>query len=208
MTAPAIEFRAGPHTYHLAGRQIPHVTGVLEALERFLGVDPAVLEWAAERGRHVHAACHYLDEGDLHEDSLDSEIRPYVDAYRQFLRDVRPRWTAIEQRVYCPVYQYAGTLDRVGTLMLPGAEGMAVVDLKTVSSLSPVTGLQLAAYDHAYRYTDRRRKPLARYALQLRPDRTYKLKRYDELTDLAVFISQLTVTGWARRNNRTQEIPA
>jgi len=206
-----IGFEPVSHTYRLAdGRQVPHVTGILVALEQFYGVPPSALEYAAERGRDVHAACQYLDEGDLDEGSLDAEIAPYVAAYRRFLADVRPEWIAIEERVYSERWGYAGTLDRAGLLSPHGVRGerRVVLDIKTVSSLSPVTGLQLAAYDEAYRGGDRRSRALLRYGLQLRPSGDYRLQRYDEPTDLSVFLAQLTVAGWCRRHGKTQEIAA
>ena len=196
------------HTYTTeAGTRVPGVTSVIEPLERYAGVDPAVLEWASERGRAVHLACDLLDEGDLDERSLDPEIVPYVEAYCCFLEEARPSWSAIEHVVHSERYGYAGRLDRVGTLACLRGSPRVVCDIKTVAALSPVTGLQLAAYAEALR-TDQRTKTLRRFALQLRHDGAYRLKEYTERSDLSVFLAQLTVAGWCRRHNRPQEIRA
>src|SRR5690606_40991357 len=59
-----------------------------------------------------------------------------------FLYDYRPKWTGIEERVYHPIYGYAGTADRFGVM-----DGLAgVLDVKTTSRIHNETGVQLAAY--------------------------------------------------------------
>jgi len=201
-----LTFDPATHTYRLGSRVLPHVTGVIKPLEDYAGVPPSVLEWASERGRMVHEACQFLDEDDLDESSLDPEIAPYVEAYRRFLEEVRPEWYAIEQPVHSDRYGYAGTLDRVGYLTGLKRSPRAVVDLKAVAKLSPVTGLQLAAYAEAW-CVGGAAPLIARYALQLRPDKTYRLKRYDEPTDLSTFLSQLSVANWCRRHGKQQGDP-
>lgn len=203
-----IDFDPETHTYRVRGVLVPHVTGILTPLERYYGVPSGALEYASERGRDVHSACEYLDQDDLDPASLDEEIAPYVTAYERFLDDARPEWEAIESWVWSERYGYAGTLDRVGVLHGLKRTPAAVIDIKTVSALSPVTGLQLAAYEHAYREMRGRgaARRLARYALQLRPDSTYRLAQYAEPTDYSVFLAQLSVAGWCRRHGKTQEI--
>lgn len=198
-------FDAPTHTYRVDGHMVPHVTGIIAAVESFYGVPPATLEFASERGRAVHLACELLDQNDLDESSIDPEVAPYLAAYRAFIEDAKPEWSAIEKPVYCVRYRYAGTLDRVGILRGLKGSPQAVVDIKCVAGLSPATGLQLAAYEAADR-NDQRKAIRARYALQLRPDGTYRLVPYDEPTDYAVFLAQLTVSNWCARHGRQQEI--
>jgi hypothetical protein len=203
-----IDFEPTGHTYSIAGRRIPGVTSVIEPLERFIGVDPAVLEYASERGRAVHLACDLVDEDDLDREALDPVLVPYVEAYERFRSELRPEWEAVEQVVYSERYGYAGRLDRAGCLYgIKNQAPRVVLDIKTVAALSPVTGLQLAAYAEAYD-PDRRRTPPRRFALQIKPDGTYRLQEYRERSDLSVFLAQLTIAGWCRRHNRTQEIAA
>lgn len=202
-----VEFDPVTHKYTVSGQRVPHVTGIIKPLEDYAGIPPSVLEYASERGRAVHLACELLDLDDLDESSLDPGIIGYVDAYRHFLAAAGPVWRGIERRVYSERWRYAGTLDRVGVLTKCKGAPEAVLDIKCVAALSPVTGLQTAAYEEADR-ADRRHKERARYALQLRADGTYRLRRYAEPTDLSVFLAQLTIHGWCLRHDRNQEIAA
>lgn len=192
-----LDFDAATHTYTLEGRAIPNVTRVLEPLEHFDKVPPSILEYASERGTAVHRATELYDTGELDEASLDDELVPYLEGWKKFLDESGFQILRIERRVYHERYRYAGTLDRQGIL----GDDPWIIDIKTVSQLSPVTGLQTAAYaDPAHE--DKRTKAPRRGAVQLRPDGTYRLKEYREQTDFAVFLAALNLYNWRNRNGR------
>jgi hypothetical protein len=196
-----VTFTEMPHEYRVAGVVVPHVTGVLADLEDWFGVAPSVLEYASERGKLVHLATQMLDEGDLDEDSIDPVIAPFLAAYRQFKADAAPEWEGIEERVYHEQYGYCGTLDRRGVLKAVKGSPECILDLKCVATISPATGVQTSAYDAAAPKTRKKRQ---RYALQLKPNGQYLLKRYDDPSDWAVFTSLLNVHQWARRHGRQE----
>jgi hypothetical protein len=198
---PEVTFTESPHEYRVGGVVVPHVTGVLAPLEDYLGVPQSALEYASERGRAVHLATQLFDEDDLDEASVDPVIAPYLAAYRQFTADAAPVWEGIEERVYHEQYGYCGTLDRRGVLRAIKGSPDSLVDIKCVAQLSPATGVQTAAYDAAAPKTRKKRQ---RYALQLKPNGQYLLKRYDEPSDWAVFTSLLNVHQWARRHGRQE----
>ena len=187
------------NTYTVAGKSVPRVTTVLNTLYDFSGVPQDQLAFAADRGRMVHLATQYIDEGDFNFDYLDAQLKPYIDAYQQFLEDVRPQWSGIERLVHSEKYGYAGQLDRVGVLCGLKGEPEAIVDIKAVVKLSPITALQTAAYEMADR-VEHRESARARYALQLKKDGTYKLQKYDDPTDFSVFLSALSLHNWRTRN--------
>ena len=181
----------------------PSVTQVLKPLEDWFGVPASVLEHAAERGRAVHLATQFHDEGDLDEDTVHPEVMPYLKAYYRFLEEARPEWMGIEQIVHHERMGYCGMLDRHGVLHGVKKAPECILDIKAVSVLSPATGVQTAAYDDAHPKTSRRKR--ARYALQLKRDETYVLKRYDEPTDLGVFVSLYNVHNWRARHGRKEQ---
>lgn len=180
------------HEYFWDGKRVPGVTSLLKALHNFDHVPAGVLEAASERGTAVHLACEYLDKGMLDEDSLDPAIIGYVNAWRKFVAEKLPVWTAIEQSFYSPTLRYAGTLDREG--VIDGEEW--TLDIKTAVASHPVWGIQTAAYAHG------RGKPKSRRGtVQLRADGTYRFVEWKSSTDWPVFVSLITITSFLEQHS-------
>ena len=72
-------------------------------------IDP----WYLTRGKYVHLATELYDKGTLDEDTVDEEVRPYLEAYKAFRRDFSAKITGIEVQLYHPVYKYFGIVDRI-----------------------------------------------------------------------------------------------
>lgn len=191
-----LEFNAERHEYRVAGRIVPGVTSLLQSLHSFAGVPLDVLEEAQHRGSSVHAAAHYLDDDDLDEESLEPADAAYMPAYRRFLKDCTPNWTAIEVPVFHRTLRYAGTPDRIGEFTYQGKRvRQAVVDLKTSFASHPCWAMQCSAYAHAAGV------PTARqFTLQLRDDGTYRLKEWTDVDAWPAFVSLLTLRTWKERN--------
>jgi hypothetical protein len=183
-------FEPAEHRYFLRGQELISVTQTLKIAG--LVEDRFYTEEARQRGVYVHQACQLLDEGDLDWQGLDPVLRPYVEAYQDFLRVARPLWVFIEHRVYDEVRGYAGTLDRAGLVF--GRTEPLIIDIKT-GSLPPFVGPQTAAYrrclpeSHTWR----------RAALHLRSDGSFSLVPLDDRHDESVFLAALTVAQWKRR---------
>jgi hypothetical protein len=188
-----LEYDANSHEYRVDGAIVPHVTAITDTLIDFGGIAPDVLEHARDRGTAVHLLTELHDRGELDEDALADELRGYLTAYRRFIAEADPQWDAIEQRVYSARYRYAGTLDRVGSIGGKRSRKGVLVDIKATASIQPAVGPQTAAYAHAY--GDSR---LARFALQLRPDGTYRFHECRDQSDLPVFLAAMTVYNWRR----------
>lgn len=144
-----LAFDPATHAYTVDGAPWPYVTGILEAMgaSDYSMVPPDVLAVAAERGRLVHQACHYDDQGDLDETTLDPALVPYVHAWRRFREDhdVQPMAALVERPLAHEVLRYCGTPDCPATM--GGMRGKPVViDRKVVAQVQPATGLQLSAY--------------------------------------------------------------
>lgn len=207
LATPGLTFDDASHTYRLDGQVLPSVTQVLR--DNGLGgdfshVSPAILEHARQRGTAVHAAAHYLDEGDLDESTVAPEIRPFLDAWQAFKAERRVELLALEQRVACPVYRVAGTIDRVARV--PGLRGAILIDLKTNTPHG-------AAYQLAgYKLLAQHLKPLIgsgffvdRWAVELHPERTvpYTIHEYRNSRDRDVFLAALTLTHERARLGRS-----
>jgi hypothetical protein len=174
------------HTYtDDRGVVIPSVTEVISGvgLINFQGIDPQILHQAAAFGTAVHQACALDDLGDLDESTLDENLKPYLDAWRTCSRAMGWKWLNIEEPEFSEVYQFAGTPDRIGEML--------VVDIKTGSIVPPWTGLQTAAYSILTNITTARR-----IAVQLLPNGKFKVTEYTDRKDREVFLSALTVYTW------------
>lgn len=189
-----LEYDDELHEYRVKGRKLCSVTQAIGLPEALRGVNPAILEAAAEVGRAAHKATELFDLGLLDIEQLPDHILGYVAAWANFKRDTGFVCELIEWRGWHPVYRYAGTLDRVGEW--PGF-GRTQVDLKTTAVLYPEGGPQTAAYEKLLK------DPIAmRGSLQLRGDGTYAWHRWDSRKDWQVFLNMLGVHNWRKQNGR------
>lgn len=184
------------HVYTVNGVEVPSVTQVLASVGivdySFLGADREVY---LTRGRAIHVATHYDDEGDLDDTTLQPEHLPYLQAWRKFRFDSGFIPSRIEVPHYNPMWHYCGTPDRVG---LMGDEA-CLVDLK--SGTAPWwVAIQTAAYATFFEQPGRFR----RIGVELHDDGTYRRIDFacrDFLRDFRVFQAALVVYQ-AKRTNR------
>lgn len=198
--APRFAFDEAAHRYTLDGRVLPGVTQVLQPLYDFSGIPPGVLEKKSRLGTAVHLACELLDRDDLDEASEEGRaalepIAGYVNAYKRFLAQTQPRVVENETRLWHPAHLYAGTIDRRYEI----AGELWDVDLKTTVAISPVVGLQTAAYS-AMLVANGHPPAHRRAALQLLPSGDFRLVPFTDHQDLPVFLSMLTVHRFKQRS--------
>lgn len=185
------DFDEEAHVYRVDGRIVPSVTEILSGVglaENFMAggreIDPDVLANAAERGTMVHLAIELECLGELDEDTVDDEIWPYLEAWRQFVDDTGFLPVANEFRFYEPANDYCGTADMIGYL----GDQLTVLDLKTGSiGLKPWHKYQLAAYAGAIKGGSLWPH---RMMLHLRPE--LKRKRYRDYN----FSTASAATDW------------
>jgi hypothetical protein len=200
---PTLRFEAADHRYFLdpSGEEIPGVTRVLEdcGLVDWSMVPRDVLLIAQERGTAVHHALHYLDDGELDQDTLDEQLHGYVMAYLAFKNQCRFTPHLVEHRLVSLTHRFAGTLDRTGVLeRKDGGFDPCIVDFKSGVVL-PAHRIQLAAYQSAL--PDARQ--YRRITLALRADGTYRVHEYDGKDygrDLNVFHAATALWHWKRDN--------
>jgi hypothetical protein len=182
--------------YVIDGTRWPSVTEVLEivGLSDWSRVSENVLEFAAQRGRDVHATLQGIDTGVLEGLTPDPRVQPYVDGYLQFREDKGFVPDQIEQVVVNPTYMYVGTLDRTGTM-----EGERwLLDFKAVTAVQPEAALQTAGYEACLA------KPHRRGVLQLKSNGRYRLHTYKSRNDLHDFLSAVRIAHWKLRYGRVE----
>jgi hypothetical protein len=160
----------------------PHVTDIISAAGL---IETAFFTTAArDLGTAVHAATHYLDEGDLNWASVDPVALPRLRSYQRFLDEVKPVVLSVEEAVIHETYRYQGRLDR--RMQINGRE--AVVDIKGPFR-APWQAIQVAAYAGCFEL------PMARYTLHLE-DEKYQLIEHRGRRDFDVFKAALTIAAW------------
>lgn len=185
-----LSFDADTHTYAIRNRRLPSVTQVMDStVTNYAGIPPAILEYKSALGVAVHRACELYDNDDLDESTVDSLVLPYLNAWKRFRTETGFVVKENEMRLHSERYGYAGTLDKFGEL----GRDFALIDLKTVTVLSPATGVQLAGYEQLLREHFKFRHETPRYAVQLRPDGTYRMQKYDDENEFAVFLACLQI---------------
>jgi hypothetical protein len=177
------------HRYSRDKREFVAVTSVCREVN---GNVDHYSEEARQRGTFVHRICHFYDEHDLNESTVDPNLRGYLDAYIKYQTDGGIKdWDLIEQPMCEPFRGYAGTPDRVKF------DPAVVLDIKT-GAYEPWHALQGAAYASMLENSIKYR----RIGLYLSADGTYSIREFpqkDYPGDIAVFLSCLNVLSWKRK---------
>lgn len=182
------------HEYWLHDIRLPSVTDTLDPLVNYDGVMARVLERKRQIGQALHECIALGDK--LDSDSVDPLVLPYFQAWQKFLSESGFVPHEHEISGFHQLYQFAGTWDLVGDLN----GKLALLDTKTTAVISPVNGLQTAAYK-AIRDQGQRRKIQQRFTLQLKPDASYRLQEHDDPRDFSVFLACLTWHNFKCKNN-------
>jgi hypothetical protein len=112
-------FEPGSHIYTYKGQHWPSITQILKA-ENF--IDTAWFdEWSRDRGSMVHLAVKYDLAGELDEESLDDEIKPYLSAFRKFMAESGFKVDKSEIPGVNTTHRYSGTPDLIGCFPKPSA---------------------------------------------------------------------------------------
>jgi hypothetical protein len=112
-----VTFEPEGHIYTWNGHRLPSITQILKA-EGFIDTSHYD-DWSRDKGSMVHLACHYDLAGELDEDSLDDEIRPYLAAFRKFMAESGLNVERSEVPGVNTTHHYCGTPDIVGCFPTP-----------------------------------------------------------------------------------------
>lgn len=192
-----LEFDPVSHKYTMDGLEVPGVTTVIQhaGLIDFSHVSKAVLKQAADFGHAVHEAVSLFDCGILKEDSVDSQIRPCLEAWIKFRKTFGGKIISNEDMVYSAKHNFAGTIDRIFT-----KEGKYfIIDVKTCNH-HPSHGVQVEAYKLAAEeyFT---LEITTCYTVRLFIDDgvgRWDMKEHNSLVDVAAFRSALNIYNWKK----------
>lgn len=185
------------HIYMLDGQRLPCVSDLCRFLHREIYKDAPIwqMEAAADRGTKVHAATEALDKSGRAE--IEDEYLPYLQAYAAFRKEHDVQWELIEHPDYHPIYLYAGTIDRYGTV-----DGhKTLLDIKTTYKVyKPLCSASLNLYRMIL---ESRGKDVERLViLHLKKDGSYKLIKFEKSVSVALSLITLhTSLQKKRRSN-------
>ena len=197
------------HVYTLNGKKLLGVTELIRrgGIDLYSGVNEEVMANAANFGTAVHRVCEFDDRGTLDQSSVDPALLPYLEAWRKFKKDYHVVFELenIEKMVCSKILGYAGTLDRKAKIK----GKWTVIDLKSVVTMLPTTGVQLAGYKIAENEMLQlsgkggfsRGRIQQSWGVQLKPDGTYKIHDYDHPIYETTFRSLLNVNRFKNTFN-------
>lgn len=200
-----LTFDPAEHVYFWNGTRVPNVTRVIASLSDYSRVEPEALERARQEGVAVHKMVELECKGDLDIDTLPEWMRGHYAAWLKFKDEIGFELWRSEHKAFHPKHYYAGTFDLAGVLIKAKKplNGPALIDIKRSFYAGPAIGVQTAAYLETWNATegkDVRIDPSHRFALQLRPNGTYRLEHYGERDDFSIFLAMLTVMRWKERH--------
>lgn len=122
------------HEYQLDGEPLPSVSEITRFVSRevYGDVTQFRLDNAAERGTKIHKATELLDKYGSAE--IDDAYIGYLQAYVKFRKEHDITYEKIEYATHHPTLNYAGTIDRFGTV--DGAK--AILDIKSSYAVQKV----------------------------------------------------------------------
>jgi len=169
------------HRYQVNGREVDGVTDIIKSAG-LMDVGWSS-DWHMARGKAVHKAIEYYEQGDLDESRLDPAILPYLAGWKLFRAETGYESQEHERMIYHPVYQFCGTLDQIGIM-----DGQTcLVDIKT-GVYQPWWALQTAAYNSIA-------KCRRRLSVQLTDEGKYKVTEHSNKLDFQRFLAAMTVAG-------------
>lgn len=102
------------HIYRLNEVPLDGLTSTIYEAGLIHNGDP----WYMERGTAVHIATELWDKGTLDEDTVDPQIKGYLESWKLFRKDQNYTPEAIEYMTYHPILLVATKIDRVPLLDL------------------------------------------------------------------------------------------
>ena len=193
-----LEFDADNHIYKLDGSIIPGYSQIAKdlGLIDYSRIRQADLEWKAQVGKAVHTAIFLNNTNELDMDSLDETVSSYFKSWLMFVELYQPKiLTQYSEQPICSIkWRYGVTPD----LIVDQKGGLTLIELKTVTSMNPVTALQTEAQAIAILETYKI-KIKQRWGLQLIPNAMPKLEVYEDMSDFASWASAVNIWQYKER---------
>jgi hypothetical protein len=210
---PGFTFNEELHEYKDdKGVHVLSTTQVLAAVrlvEYSSAISEEVMERKSKIGGSVHAAVHFLTENDLDWETVPEVCTGYVLAAERMLQDLKFKPVFREHQGLATLnsMRYGFKLDLAGYCDMGDKVKPLplIIELKTCTAEHISWRLQLASYECALPRPEG--MPFwARAAAILKPDGTYKLRKYDDPRDRDVWLQALYLTTWGRNNGLYKEV--
>lgn len=173
-------FNSGLHEYKYDGVVVPSVTQIIND---HMGITlDFVKQRDLDRGTAVHKAIELYIAGTLDESSVMSELQPYLDAYKKWVKMRQFEASESELRVCNLMHKYAGTIDILGHMKEHGNE-LCLIEIKT-GATRRYQRLQTAGY--AMAYTGEPEK-IHRYCVHLDKTGEHRTYHQNEAEDFDAF---------------------
>ena len=184
-----IQFDEAKHEYTNDGVVYTSVTQIIGASGLYGNAVNYFDERSRDRGKKVHKIVELHLKGILNRDTVDPALAGYFNAWLKFEKDTGFKAGLIECLLYNDTQRIAGRVDLIRE------DGEAIYDLKTSTTPSPATGIQLAGYEYLYG------SPCKRFALHLGAEGKYRPPiEYKDRADRGVFLAACTLYNWKLNN--------
>ena len=181
---PTFNYDPNKHEYTKDGVVMPSLTEILQSV----GIVDASWfnDYARERGTFVHKATALYDMRMLDTETLDPQLRPYLDAWLLFLFQANIQTPMhIEEPLFHETLNYGCTPDR--------RKESLIVEIKT-NKLPWWCAIQTAGQELAIIQGVGPHAPrLRRIGVELHADGSYKMEEYKDKNDREVFLGALAV---------------
>lgn len=146
---PALIKWAGNMVARIAVEDVEHWMSLSdeEAIAYLAGQPDARRNSSANLGSVIHAAAEAYSKGEEYtpKTPISDKAAAYVQGFKNFVADKKPKFLATEAPVFSRTHSYAGTLDSIVRI----GRTNWILDTKTGNRVYPDVALQLAAYSHA-----------------------------------------------------------
>lgn len=117
-----------------------------EAYAYLSGQPDAKRNISANLGSVIHAAAEAYSKGEEYtpKTPISEKARAYLNGFKRFVQDKKPKFLYTEAQVFNRTHRYAGTLDSIVRI----GRTNWLLDTKTGARVYPEVALQLAAYSH------------------------------------------------------------
>jgi len=155
-------------------------------------IPEGVLKASQDFGVAVHRCVELHLKGTLNLATLDPILAKYLEQFKKWQKDTNFKVMGFEEKLISKRYNYSGTPDCWGKYK----NKLAIVDLKTTSTLSKTLGLQLSGYEILVKekvggnvmYCDR-------YVLRL-SETKYEFQQLKGTRDMSVFLACLAINNF------------
>lgn len=181
LTNSRVVFNKEHHTYHLDGRQLQGITGMLHRRlfpMEYANIPQEILDNAARRGSAIHDTCEAYDNGE----QVYTEYVAEVDAYAEATKKKKLRHLASEYMVTDGDY-FASAIDKVFEV---DDHTVDLGDIKTTSKLNKeYVAWQLSIYAYLFESQNPHLKVRNLYAIHIR-DGKCKIVKVERIADAKV----------------------